>query len=94
MQNKSTKSNSADIHIISWLFSIVFLVIGVLNVILVSVVPGVFYFLLSLIYVPQTNIFLSKKIGFTIPIIVKIIVGVVVLWGTLAVGDLGEVLGL
>ena len=94
MKTENTKSTSADIHIISWLFSLVFLVIGVLNVFLVSVVPGVFYFLLSLIYIPQTNTFLSKKIGFTIPIIFKIIVGVVVLWGTLAVGDLAEVLGL
>lgn len=77
-------------NIISWIFGIIFFVIGVLNAILVHPVPGTFYILLSFIYLPSTNTILKKKFGFSIPLAVKIILGLVILWGTLAVGDLME----
>lgn len=77
-------------NIISWVFGIVFFVIGVLNAVLVHIVPGIFYLLLSLIYIPATNILIKKKLGFCIPLTVKILLGLVILWGTLAVGDLME----
>lgn len=75
---------------ISWTFAIVFLVTGVLNVIFVHPVPGVFYIVLTLFYIPRANTFLKKRSGFSIPPIVKIITGFFVLWATLAVGDLME----
>ncbi|HYD35174.1 MAG TPA: hypothetical protein VD999_03860 [Vitreimonas sp.] len=81
-------------HIINWLFGIIFFVIGVLNLLLVHPVPGVFYLVLSLIYFPVTNKILQKNLGFTIPFALKVIVGLVIMWGTLAVGDLAEILGL
>lgn len=81
-------------NIISWIFGIAFFIIGVLNVFLVHSVPGVLYILLSLIYFPLANIILKKRLGFSIPLIVKIILGIVILWGTLAVGDLAEMFGL
>lgn len=80
--------------VISWAFALVFFVTGVLNVILVHLVPGAFYLALAIIYLPATNTFLRQKFGFAIPIAVKIILGLVILWATLAVGDLAEVLGL
>lgn len=80
--------------ILNWAFCIIFFVTGVLNVWLVHPVPGVFYILLSVLYLPITNKFLQSKFGFVIPLPLKIIVGFVVLWGTLAVGDLAEILGL
>ena len=83
---------SANIY--GWIFGLVFFVIGVLNLVLVHPVPGVFYLLLSLLYFPQTYDSIRRKIGFSIPLIAKIIFALVVLWGTLAVGDLAEVLGL
>lgn len=79
---------------LGWLFFIVFFVIGALNAIMVHPVPGIFYLLLSLVYFPSSNTILKKKFGFTIPLAVKIIVGFVILWGTLAVGDLAEMFGL
>lgn len=94
MKTKNIESISSDVKIISWLFATVFLVCGVLNIFLVDFVPGVLYLLLSFVYFPQTNTFLKKKIGWSIPFFVKIILGLVILWGTLAVGDLAEVLGL
>ncbi len=91
---KILQSNVTTSNIISWSFGIVFVVIGVLNMFLVHFVPGAFYILLSIIYIPQTNAFIKKKFGFSIPFAVKIIVGLVILWGTLAVGDLAEIFGL
>jgi len=77
-----------------WLFGIVFIAIGVLNLFLVHPVPGVFYLLISFVYFPFVNVFFKKKLGFTIPFTLQIILGLVILWGTLAVGDLAEILGL
>jgi len=82
--------NSLKGNIISWIFGIVFFIIGVLNAFLVHIVPGFFYILLSFFYLPQTNTIIKKKFEFSIPLILKIIVGLIILWGTLAVGDLME----
>ena len=82
------------INLISWVFCIVFIAIGVLNLFLVHPVPGIFYLLLSLIYFPFVNVALKKKFGFSIPLVVRVILGIVVLWATLAVGDLAEMFGL
>lgn len=81
-------------NIISWIFTILFIVIGVLNIILVHPVPGIFYLVLSVAYLPATNTFLKKKFNISIPFAAKVIVGFVVLWGTLGVTDLAEILGL
>lgn len=81
-------------YIISWMFGIVFLVIGVLNVLLVHPVPGVLYLLISVIYFPPANAILERKLGFSIPFVVKVILAIIILWGTLAVGDLAEMFGL
>jgi hypothetical protein len=79
--------------LIIWIFTVLFFIIGLLNLFLVHPVPGVFYILLSIVYFPKTDIYLKKKLGFTIPVLIKIIFGTVILWGTLAVGDLAEILG-
>ena len=81
-------------NIITWIFGIVFFVIGVLNVFLVHPVPGVFYLLLSFVYFASTHAIFKKRFGFWIPLVVKIILGLVILWVTLAVGDLAELFGL
>ncbi len=53
-------------------------------------VPGLVYILIALIYLPFTNILLKNRFGFWIPLAIKIIVGIMILWATLAVGDLME----
>jgi len=88
MVNKSKIDN-----IISWIFTIIFFVIGVLNLWLVHFVSGIFYLLLSIIYSPHLNSILKTKLDFSIPLVVKIFVGLFILWGTLAVGELVEILG-
>jgi hypothetical protein len=81
-------------NILSWALSGIFLVLGVLNMILVHAVPGIFYLVLSVIYSPPTNTLLKTKLGFSIPFTAKVILGLFVLWGTLAVTDLADILGL
>ena len=85
MKNKSNVGN-----IVSWIFVVLFFILGVLNLFLIHPTPGVIYLLLSLIYLPSTNAFLKKRFGVTIPLIVKIILGLFILWYTLAVGELME----
>ncbi|MCF7802606.1 MAG: hypothetical protein K9N57_00285 [Candidatus Marinimicrobia bacterium] len=88
----STKDNIRNI--ISWLFGAVFLTLGVLNGWLVHPVPGVFYLLVALLYSPMGSTILKERFGLLMPFGVKINLGLVILWGTLAVGDLAEMFGL
>lgn len=76
--------------IISWIFLVIFMVFGVFNFMLIHFVPGLIYFILALFFLPATNAFLKIKIGFSIPLSVKIVLGLLVLWASLAVGDLWE----
>ena len=78
--------------IISWLFALVVLSIGIANVLWVHPVPGIVFLLLSLVYFPPANALLWEKTGFTIPLAVKIILGVVIIWFTLGVSDLGDII--
>ena len=75
---------------ISLLFSLVVLMVGVLNIFLVHPVPGIAYLLLSLVYAPQLNSFLMEKFGFRIPPVVKILLGIAIIMFTLGVSDLGD----
>ncbi|MBF9251947.1 hypothetical protein I2I11_01445 [Pontibacter sp. 172403-2] len=76
----------------AWAFAVVLLVIGVLNLFLVHPVPGIIHLLLSFVYVPPANALLKKRFGFTIPIAVKIMLGIVIIWFTLGVSDLGDMI--
>ena len=77
-----------------WFFTIVFLLFGVLNAIQVHIIPGLFYIVLALLYLPYIGIALRGKIGLSIPFIAKVIFGLWILWASLAVGDLAELYGL
>jgi hypothetical protein len=79
-------------YITSWVFGLLVFTIGVLNLFLVHPVPGIAGLLLSLVYFPPANEFLKERTGFTIPPIVKIILGVVIIWFTLGVSDLGDMI--
>jgi hypothetical protein len=87
-----TKINTLDI--ISWIFGILIFFIGVLNLFLVHAIPGIIYILLSFLFFPPTNVFLKKKFNFSIPFGLKLILFILIMWPTLAVGDLAEMYGL
>ena len=77
---------------IGWIFAIVIFAIGVLNLFLVHPVPGFVYLLLSLVYFPPANAIINQRLGFSIPLAVKIILGVVIIMFTLGVSDLGDMI--
>lgn len=86
------KDNVRIAPVINWLFGLPVFAIGVLNLILVHPVPGMAGLLLSLVYFPPVNTLLKARTGLSIPPVVKIILGVVVIWFTLGVSDLGDMI--
>ena len=93
MENKIVMNNRPNVWSISgWLFGIIVLTVGILNMILVHPVPGVVYLLLSLVYFPPANAFLKNRFSFSIPLVLKIILAIVIIMFTLGVSDLGDMI--
>lgn len=85
-------SHNNNVHLtFSWIFAVIFFSLGILNLIFVHPIPGLFYLLLAVFYLPFTNAILFKQLGFAIPLWIKTLAGLILLWGTLAVGDLMEI---
>jgi len=86
MNNKSIVLN-----IISWIFGIAFFAIGAVNTFWGNDPGfGVFIILLSFVYFLPVNEILKKMTNFSIPRmgIVKILLGIFILWASLGVGEL------
>ena len=79
-------------NLFSGLFAIVLIVIGILNIFLVHPVPGIVYLFLSILYLPQANDMLWKRVVYPIPLAVKIVMGIVIIMFTLGVSDLGDMI--
>ena len=77
---------------ISLTLGVLVFIIGAANMVLVHPVPGIVFLLLSLLYFPPIDTFFMKKFGFRIPLVVKIILGIVIFWFTLGVSDLGDII--
>ena len=93
MENKLVMNNRPTVWSISgWIFGMVVLTVGILNMYLVHLVPGVGYLLLSFIYFPPSNTYIRKKFGFSIPLVVKIILAIFIIMFTLGVSDLGDMI--
>jgi len=86
------KNENSISPIAGWIFGLIVFSIGVLNMILVHPVPGLISLLLSFVYFPPANIILRKRPGFTIPALVKIILGIFIIWFTLGISDLGDMI--
>ena len=87
MRNKSTVW-----HTINLIIGAVVFLIGVLNLFLVHAVPGIAFLLLAFIYYPPTDALLMEYLGFATPPLVKTILGIVIIWFTLGVSDLGDMI--
>lgn len=76
-------------NIISWSFAAAVFTVGLLNVFWGND-PGFggFLCLLSFVYFPPAITILKEKTGVSIPGIVKIGLGLVIIWATLGVGEL------
>ncbi|AKD05009.1 hypothetical protein POKO110462_18685 [Pontibacter korlensis] len=80
------------LQMVGWILGIVVLAIGILNLFLVHPVPGVVFLLLSALYAPYTDTLLKVRFGFSIPLVVKIFLGLAIIWFTLGVSDLGDMI--
>ena len=80
--------------LLNWFLMILFIIIGIMNLVSVHPVPGIFYIVVSFFYCPPIGAIVKKSLGFSIPYFIKIIAAFVLLWATLAVGDLAEIYGL
>ncbi|HEY0010587.1 MAG TPA: hypothetical protein VGB97_01575 [Candidatus Paceibacterota bacterium] len=79
-------------HTFSWIFAAVVTVIGILNILLVHPVPGIVYLLLSLVYLPPMERALKARFGLSIPRAFKILLGLAIIWFTLGISDLGDMI--
>lgn len=76
-------------NVISFFFAIVVCSIGVVNVFWGNDPGfGIFMLLLSSIYFPRVSAILKSKIGFRIPWLIKVLIGIFILWAALGVGEL------
>jgi len=73
---------------------VLFGIIGVLNLIYIHVVPGIFYLLFALLCVPAFLRWAGAFTGIRVPYVIRMLAAFVLLWATLAVGDLAELYGL
>ena len=80
---------SKILNSISWVFGGIFSAIGIVNMFWGNDPGfGVFLFVTSLIYYPPITIFLKRFTGYSIPIFIKIGLGIFILWASLGVGEL------
>ena len=83
-----TKISGANL--VSAIFGFTVFAIGILNIFYVHPVPGITFLILSLLFFPGTNAYLKNNFNFTIPLIVKIILFLIIIMFTLGVSDLGD----
>lgn len=76
----------------SWFVGLVVFTIGLLNLLLVHPVPGLFFLLLSLLYFPPADKISARLFGFPVPLAAKLVLALVIVWFTLGVSDLGDML--
>lgn len=78
--------------VVDVVFGTVVFAIGVANLWLVHPVPGAIGLALSLLYVPAVRRVLARTLRLRIPRGARIALGVAVVWFTLGVSDLGDVI--
>ena len=82
-------SKSIAWNTISVIFGLAFLAIGLINTFWGNDPEfGGFIVLLSFIYFPPVNTVIRRWMGFSIPVIAKIVLGLFIIWASLGVGEL------
>lgn len=76
-------------HVSGWFFGLLFFAIGLINIFWGNDAGyGIFIQLLSFIYFPPAGRLLQKMSGISIPLALKIILGIFILWTALGVAEL------
>lgn len=89
---RTTVNGISGRDITGCIFGTIVLAIGVMNVILVHPVPGIVCILLAIIYLPPADALLEKSFRIKIPAAVKIVLAILIIWFTLGVSDLGDII--
>lgn len=77
--------------IISWMFGILALAIGIINTFWGNDPGyGIFIILLSFVYFPPVTVLIKKITCISIHYILKILLGIFILWSALGVAELGD----
>jgi hypothetical protein len=79
---------------VSWFWVLLFWFLGIMNAWKIHIIPGLFYLTLSLLYLPLFDSLSVRYLQIKIPFWIKMVVALLILWATLAVGDLAELYGL
>lgn len=87
---KNKKQPSRIWILFSWFMAVLFVVLAVLYLIYIHPIPAAIYALLSLLYLPPAVQYFRNKTGRTLSPIILGILAFLVLWYTLAVGELIE----
>lgn len=83
------KNKSVFWDVISWMFGLIVLAIGLVNIFWGNdPFFGVFIALLAFVYFPPVNSLLKKITGIRIHFILKILLGLFIFWAALGVGEL------
>lgn len=83
------KNKSVFWDVISWMFGVIVLAIGLVNIFRGNdPFFGVFIALLAFVYFPPVNSLLKKITGIRIHFILKILLGLFIFWAALGVGEL------
>lgn len=76
-------------RIISALFGMVVIAIGLVNTFWGNDPGfGIFLLLLSAVYFPPVSTIIRERTGFSVPVLIKIALGIFILWAALGVGEL------
>ena len=85
-------NKAAIAPVAGWLFGMIVFLIGFLNLLFVHVVPGNVFMLVSFLYFPPPGAYFRQRFGFVIPVAIKIALGLVIIWFTLGISDLGDMI--
>ena len=73
----------------SWIFGLLAIPIGIINTFWGNDPGyGIFIFLLSFVYLPPFSNIINNKFSFTISFLIKLLLGLFILWTALGVGEL------
>jgi hypothetical protein len=84
--------NFVESRVFNWAFSLVLIIVGMLNICLVHLVPGLIYLLLLCLYFPPITDFIKTKVDVKIPFLAQIFLAIVIIMFTLGVSDLGDMI--
>ncbi|MFZ9686535.1 MAG: hypothetical protein ACO3AW_01075 [Chitinophagaceae bacterium] len=74
---------------LEWAIGILFVMIGIVNTFWGNdTVFGIFIVLLALLFIPNSNRIIIKKLGIRIPLWSKISIAMFIIWASVGVGEL------